>query len=171
MLTSRQVGHPAIGVLECPKCAGLWLAKDELQILLQKVRATAASTEPEIDLALPSYRSAERVTQDGPLYRTCPVCRKLMHRRNFGRKSGIIVDQCTPHGYWFDNQELEAVLRWVSRGGEQQVARLREEDQRQAGLRQQMDRQSEPATGGGSASRGGSGPLVDLLGWLASHIR
>jgi len=171
MLTSRQVGDPAIGVLECPRCAGLWLAKDELQLLLQKVRATSASTESEISITPPSYRSAERVTQDGPLYRACPVCSKLMHRRNFGRKSGIIVDQCGPHGYWFDNRELEAVLRWVQEGGELQVARLKDEEQRQATARQQMSQQLEPADAHWPPSRRGSGTLVDMLGWLVSRIR
>ena len=171
MLTSRQVGKPAIGVLECPRCAGLWLAKDELQLLLQKVRATSASTEAEISATPQTYRSAERVTQEGPLYRACPVCSKLMHRRNFGRKSGIIVDQCGPHGYWFDNRELEDLLRWVQQGGEIQVARLQDEEQREATRRKQFDRQLEPADADWPASHRGSGTLVEMLGWLVSRIR
>lgn len=171
MLTSRQVGDPALGVLECPRCAGLWLAKDELQLLLQKVRSTSASTESEIGPTPQSYQSAERVTQDGPLYRACPVCSKLMHRRNFGRKSGIIIDQCGPHGYWFDNQELEAILRWVQQGGELQVARLQDEEKREEERRQQFDRQLEPADADWPPPHQGSGTLVDMLGWLVRRIR
>lgn len=170
-LTSRQVGDPAIGVLECPRCAGLWLATDELQLLLQRVRATSASTETEVKIEQQDYRSQDRVSQEGPLYRECPDCGKLMHRRNFGRKSGIIVDQCGPHGYWFDNQELETVLRWVQEGGELRVARLRDDERREESRRQQMNRQLEPADSEWTPALRGSGTLVEMLSWLVTRIR
>ena len=170
MLTSRRVGDPAIGVLECPKCAGLWLATDEFQLLLQRVRATSATTETEMATGQQGYQSKDPVTQEGPLYRACPVCSKLMNRRNFGRKSGIIVDQCGPHGFWFDNQELEAILRWVQQGAELRVARLQDEEQREASRRKQMNRQMEPADPDWPPSQRGSGTLVDMLGWLVSRV-
>jgi hypothetical protein len=40
-----------------------------------------------------------------------------MHRRNFGRTSGIIVDVCSKHGTWFDAGELSRILTFVSSGG------------------------------------------------------
>jgi Zn-finger nucleic acid-binding protein len=171
MLTSRQIGDPAIGVLECPTCAGLWLSAEELQLLLQRVRATSANSDTEIIGDPQNYRSAERVTQDGPIYRSCPDCGKLMHRRNFGRKSGIIVDQCGPHGYWFDNQELESILRWVQQGGELRVARLEDEERQVAARREQMRQQLEPADSDWSPPSRGSGPLIDMLSWLVRRIR
>jgi len=171
MLSSRQIGDPAIGVLECPTCAGLWLATAELQILLQRVRATSANSDTEILVDPQNYQSAQRMTQDSPLYRACPACGKLMHRRNFGRKSGIIVDQCGPHGYWFDNQELESILRWVKQGGELRVARLEDEEQRAAARQEQMSRQLEPADSDWSPPSGGSGALVEMLNWLVGRVR
>jgi len=170
MLTSRQIGDPAIGVLECPRCAGLWLATNELQLLLKRVRSTSANSESDIAVDPQSYQSTGRISQTGPLYRACPVCGKLMHRRNFGRKSGIIVDNCRPHGYWFDTLELEAVLRWVQKGGELQVARLADEERREAARQEQLDRQMEPGNSDWPPSHRGSGTLVDVLGWLVSRV-
>ena len=170
-LTSRQIGDPAIGVLECPRCAGLWLAKEELQLLLERVRTTAARTEPEIAASRQDHDNTARVTQDGPLYRACPVCSKLMNRRNFGRKSGIIVDQCGPHGFWFDPQELESVLRWVRLGGEGRVARQEDEERRQAVRQQEFDRQLAPADSDWPTAAGRTGTLIDMLGWLVTRIR
>jgi Zn-finger nucleic acid-binding protein len=40
-----------------------------------------------------------------------------MHRRNFARVSGVIVDECRTHGTFFDAGELEDVLHFVRSGG------------------------------------------------------
>ena len=40
-----------------------------------------------------------------------------MNRRNFGDRSGVILDLCSPHGVWFDADELARVLDWVRAGG------------------------------------------------------
>ena len=94
-----------------------------------------------------------------------------MHRRNFGRKSGIIVDHCRPHGYWFDARELESVLRWVQKGGEVVVGRLEEEEDREAKRQQQLDRQLEPLDTEWPRSNRGARTLIDLLDWMAFRIR
>jgi Zn-finger nucleic acid-binding protein len=106
------------------------------------------------------------------LYRPCPVCGKLMHRLNFGRKSGIIVDSCRPHGLWFDANELDAVVRWIRTGGESEARRLRREMEADLERRADFDRQM-PTLGAGSGwseSVAGSGSLLSLLGWLLDRI-
>jgi hypothetical protein len=40
-----------------------------------------------------------------------------MNRVNFGRVSGVIVDQCAVHGTWFDADELPRVIEFVLAGG------------------------------------------------------
>jgi hypothetical protein len=40
-----------------------------------------------------------------------------MQRRNFGKRSGVIVDVCGKHGVWLDADELEAVAAFIERGG------------------------------------------------------
>lgn len=44
-----------------------------------------------------------------------------MHRKNFGGRSGVIVDVCTSHGTWFDAEELPRVLAFVEAGGLERV--------------------------------------------------
>jgi hypothetical protein len=39
-----------------------------------------------------------------------------MHRRNFGKSSGVIVDVCTFHGVWFDDKEVKEVLDFCTSG-------------------------------------------------------
>jgi len=106
------------------------------------------------------------------LYRPCPVCGKLMHRLNFGRKSGIILDSCRPHGLWFDANELDAVVRWIRAGGESEARRLHREMEADLERRAAFDRQT-PILGTGSGwseSVAGSGSLLTLLGWLLDRI-
>jgi len=104
------------------------------------------------------------------LYRPCPVCGKLMHRLNFGRRSGIILDSCQPHGLWFDANELDAVVRWIRTGGESEARRLRREMEADLERRQDFDRQIPTLGTGWSESVAGSGSLLSLLGWLLNRI-
>jgi Zn-finger nucleic acid-binding protein len=62
------------------------------------------------------------------IYRPCPTCNALMMRRNFGRVSGIIVDECRRHGSYFDIGELEDVLAFVRSGGLQAAQRHADEE-------------------------------------------
>ena len=54
-----------------------------------------------------------------------------MHRRNFGRKSGVVVDTCGAHGVWFDAGELDGVLAWLRAGGARRSEREAELERRQ----------------------------------------
>jgi hypothetical protein len=73
-------------------------------------------------------------------YRPCPARNQRMMRKNFARVSGIIVDECGPHGSFFDAGELEDVLDFVRSGGlalaqrkdEEERARLRKSEIRTA---------------------------------------
>jgi len=93
----------------CGKCKGLWLSNDDLEILTSERSAFSDDSLP-------------RKYVRGPLekrecYVKCPVCRKPMVRKNFGRISGIIIDICGDHGAWFDAGELEKVRTFVAGGG------------------------------------------------------
>ncbi len=129
-LTSRSLGGQQVPILECQRCAGLWLGRAAFAVLLDRARHDGAIRD---DREAP--RPAPRQSQSGPLYRPCPECGALMHRRNYGRRSGVIVDNCNAHGLWFDARELDDLLAWARRGGEAATAR------RQAEERGQLDRQ------------------------------
>ncbi|MCP4201041.1 MAG: hypothetical protein GY769_03820 [bacterium] len=114
-LSSRALGEERLTILECPRCAGLWLGGPAFQHLEEKARERALDWTPER-----TSTSRDRVELGNalkPLYRPCPDCNKLMNRRNYGQRSGVIVDVCTKHGVWFDMGELARILSWIRDGG------------------------------------------------------
>ena len=169
-LTSRQLGQPQISVLECPRCAGLWLSKATVQVLLEKVRSTSAAT------ALTSTEAASATMQPhvegspARLYRPCPECGKLMHRMNFGRKSGILLDSCRPHGLWFDANELDAVVRWIRGGGESAAMRHQREMDEDRQRRAEFEMKMPTLDSGWTGRAAGPRSLVELLGWALDRI-
>ena len=46
----------------------------------------------------------------------------MMQRKNFGRRSGVVVDWCGSHGTWLDANELEDIADFVAAGGLRQQA-------------------------------------------------
>jgi len=116
-LVSRSFGGERLSVLECGRCAGLWLGNAVFKHLEER----AQRQSPSIDVGPPHGASRPAAmasgSADAARYRPCPVCQRLMHRRNHGRKSGVVVDTCQQHGLWFDQGELAAILGWVRQGG------------------------------------------------------
>jgi Zn-finger nucleic acid-binding protein len=92
----------------CGSCGGEFCVRQVLQRLLS-VHAPAPGSQKQ-PYARPSPLS------DPVRYRKCPVCGKLMLRKNFGNSSGIIVDVCSAHGTWFDRGELGMVFEFVASG-------------------------------------------------------
>jgi Zn-finger nucleic acid-binding protein len=122
-LVSRSLGGDRISVLECGRCAGMWLGNEVFKHLEEGAQRLA----PPEGVGPPNGAQAPGAKGGGAVqaarYRPCPTCKVLMHRRNYGRKSGVIVDTCQAHGVWFDQGELDAILNWIRRGG---LARARE---------------------------------------------
>jgi Zn-finger nucleic acid-binding protein len=94
---------------ECDSCGGILL---DVEMMNKVVAARDHSTA--LRLALPK-REAKRETEVH--YLMCPVCKKSMNRKQFGRISGVVVDVCRTDGVWFDSGELVQVLAFVERGG------------------------------------------------------
>jgi Zn-finger nucleic acid-binding protein len=130
-LWQLEPGYRAIErfVQACPTCGGAWVDRPTLDELVRGAAAVAearGSSEP-----IPRQAIEERV-----VYRKCPSCAQMMHRRNFGRISGVIVDECRRCGTWFDEGELEAVLAFVRAGGLALAhAREQQEAEREAARR------------------------------------
>jgi Zn-finger nucleic acid-binding protein len=55
------------------------------------------------------------------------MCADLMNRVNFGKRSGVIVEVCKPHGVWFDKGELTRAIEFVAAGGLVETKRREEE--------------------------------------------
>lgn len=119
-LNLRNVEEGTVTVLECDHCAGVWIGHRIFGLLERRAKQ-------DVDLwSEPSAPNPGRkAEQTGTsFYRACVECGKLMNRRNYGHRSGVIVDVCREHGLWFDLGELEDILAWV-RGGGLEGARTR----------------------------------------------
>jgi Zn-finger nucleic acid-binding protein/ribosomal protein L40E len=112
-LVPRGVG--GVWLEECPACLGLWAPGDVMDRLVERIREKRRHDAP-----LPTARGTpeRRATwQADVTYRHCPECGGMMQRRNFGRRSGVIVDWCGEHGTWLDANEMEDIASFVFQGG------------------------------------------------------
>jgi len=94
---------------ECGKCYGLWLDTASFEHVCRNAEQKAA--------ALGSAQSVGPAALAPVRYVRCPQCNELMHRLNFARCSGVIVDVCRAHGTWFDANELHRIVHFVRAGG------------------------------------------------------
>jgi len=130
---AREVG--GLRVQECAKCLGLWTPDEVFDALVE--RATTAAREraangdaivPRVDGGNPASAEVE--------YRRCPVCDAMMTRRNFRKRSGVVVDRCRAHGTWLDAHELEQIAGFVLSGRAAEAERIeatRRDEERRRG--------------------------------------
>ena len=159
-LVSRKLKGGKVAILECGSCAGLWLNHDVFEHLVQKAA----------DAAPPAARRQVSVTgpvvqQQGPMYRPCVHCGKLMVRQNYGKRSGVIVDICGDHGAWFDAEELNRILQWVREAGLERSLVKDQLDKRGAQRLRRTPTGSYPVAGLKSRPTS-SGAAGDFLGGL-----
>ncbi|MDB5105131.1 MAG: hypothetical protein JWP91_2820 [Fibrobacteres bacterium] len=98
---------------QCEKCFGLFFPFFMLDLVLSDLSRFGflVDTRRLEDLSRNAPRE-EKVT-----YRKCPVCAKVMNRINFGKRSGVVTDQCFGHGIWLDSGELQRLVEWRNSGG------------------------------------------------------
>ena len=168
-LSSRRIDPARVSVLECPRCAGLWVSGGEFDLLKERSRAVASVVEGLGNPASSSDDSRAK-RQSGPLYRPCPICEKLMNRQNYGRRSGVIVDSCRGHGLWFDATELDGVLRWIRSGGEAAAQRRLREEIAEERRQMELRRFSEPMGDGLSQPTTKGAALGNLVAWLTGTL-
>jgi Zn-finger nucleic acid-binding protein len=134
--------HP----LECPLCLGVFLDGDEFIAIFtdqQRRRETARH---------PSGPESARLAFEDVRYLPCPSCEQPMNRVNYDKRSGVIIDYCAEHGYWFDAGEIEKVYRWVMTGGTvvQYAAdsKSKREGKRRFTLKPEPERRERPSASG-----------------------
>ncbi|MGE5175800.1 MAG: zf-TFIIB domain-containing protein [Hyphomicrobiales bacterium] len=110
-LGARNLG--GIWVDECPMCLGLWAPGDVLDRLVERVLERRRKEAP----AAGAHHERRAAWQETITYRKCPGCGAQMQRKNFGRRSGVIVDWCGSHGTWLDAHEMEDIAAFVLEGG------------------------------------------------------
>jgi Zn-finger nucleic acid-binding protein len=130
----RWIAVGDLDLLECEKCDGTWIEADAFERLCANRESQAAVLHTKVGV--------DAVKIETPRYRPCLRCQKLMHRMNFGRRSGTVVDVCRGHGTFLDRGELHQVVRFVHDGGldrtrRAEIAELREEQRRLQALQTQ----------------------------------
>jgi Zn-finger nucleic acid-binding protein len=113
VMGSRNVG--GLWVDECPQCLGLWAPGDVMDRLVDKVEEKRRTSNPSPSSSGP--RERQSAWQEEVVYRHCPECRGTMQRKNFGMRSGVVVDWCGSHGTWLDAHEMEDIAAFVLAGG------------------------------------------------------
>ncbi len=88
----------------CPDCDGLWFDAQELHQLFTLVGASERLKQLEAQL--------DKLPHTTPR-RNCPRCQgRLTPVQAAAASSELILDECPrEHGIWFDQGELEALLR------------------------------------------------------------
>lgn len=147
---------------ECNSCGGLWIDESFFEEI---VEARDLSAIQKSDSHAVKAGEGER---DRVRYLKCPTCSTFMHRKNYAGCSGVIIDWCKGHGFWFDKDELARILQFVSEGGLDKSRRLQIEDAkkelRRTKERTKRSRAMEPSLNTGDMYRAGSDDLlfVDL---------
>lgn len=167
-LISRGLGGEGLTVFECGRCGGLWLGNEVFELLEQRAREGQLSWLKE---AVTAENSAPHIArpgeQPGPWYRPCVICGKPMNRRNYGRKSGVIIDHCAAHGLWLDRGELHQIIAWIQDGGLSRKRLVDEEDRRAAEsverMRKAMASEPEPGEGWLGPIQPRHGGLIDFI--------
>lgn len=113
-LVARSVG--TLVCHECRECHGLWLPSNDFDAVIDKALAGRRAS-PSDGLASPKAPRRKPARAFKVVYRRCPVCGDIMNRKNYGGRSGIILDWCGPHGTWLDADELEEIVTYIVEGG------------------------------------------------------
>src|ERR1043166_6027645 len=133
----RPVQIGSTPMYECASCASVWLNGGIFtQLCLDRQERGAVAAFIDVGV---TTSNVQATTGGRVRYVPCPQCRKLMNRENFGRRSGVVIDICKPHGVWFERGELHSVIAFIESGAFE-VARKaeekRKEDERQVLLKQ-----------------------------------
>jgi len=164
LMPSRAVGD--IPVNECPTCNGLWVRGERFdQLVARAVDAVRKSEQDALPGRTPRRAGANPAAQ-AVRYRKCPECEAFMHRRNYRKCSGIILDRCASHGTWLDADELEEIAGFIlEQGGVPPEPRLEPRPAPRRSERESRFHVYSSTTELRRESAGGS-----LLGFLASLL-
>jgi Zn-finger nucleic acid-binding protein len=92
----------------CQGCGGMWLDRDEFHLATREFTVFRDGDKGQY------FRDSLKDTLE---YVPCVRCGKVMNRKNFGRISGVVIDECARHGVWLDAGELEKIRHFIADGG------------------------------------------------------
>jgi Zn-finger nucleic acid-binding protein len=118
---------------ECTDCGGIWLEESEFENVTDDREAAAVT-----NFVKGRSTRVERAStpESSVRYLKCPTCQQMMNRKNFASASGVIIDWCQGHGYWFDCHELERIVTFIDEGGLQYAEEMEQERERAGAWRE-----------------------------------
>ncbi|HEX20612.1 MAG TPA: hypothetical protein ENG78_07330 [Acidiferrobacteraceae bacterium] len=104
----KQTYEADIEIDVCPRCAGVWLDKGELEAIEETIENDyIEELEKFPDYVGSAYTMA---LQKKAAEITCPDCNTTMERKEYAYTSQIMIDKCPKcHGIWLDKGELQAL--------------------------------------------------------------
>lgn len=129
--------HGRFLIDRCEQCLGIFFDPGELEALLE---ATVSNVTGIDRFGLEAINEKREPNQYPIAYIKCPVCEQLMHRVNFGVKSGVIIDRCKQHGIWLDGGELRQLFEWMKLGGQLLEQERQEQKQKEVLQREKEER-------------------------------
>ncbi len=148
---------------QCNSCGGLWVDQTAFERITEEAEKQQGALQALGSIPAPKGTLSAEATK--VVYLRCPDCDKMMNRRNYAKRSGVIIDVCKAHGIWFDHDELTRVIRFVKDGGLDESRRQAREEHQQA-MRRRSSRQS---FGGGSPTRSGGHRWLDAADELDTN--
>jgi Zn-finger nucleic acid-binding protein len=151
-----------VTLLECAACDGLWIDAEAFERICADRESQAA--------VLHKDEARRDIREQRVSYRPCVRCGTMMHRVNFARLSGAILDVCKPHGTFLDRGELQDVVRFIQNGGlerarQRQLEDLKEQERslRAQDVRLQGERRSTAPWDGWHQTGSGFADLLSLF--------
>lgn len=160
--------HAKISV--CSGCGGSFASHQVFNALIEREQERFEQRRGPGELRLENVKRFVLPQSSSIQYKGCPVCNERMHRKNYGRLSGVVVDQCAKHGVFFDAGELPQILEFVSTGGLAVASQKRDRERKQEAKRAQYYQGSGEANPSfymenrGSLQTFNNGPALELLG-------
>lgn len=168
-LAQVQLGETTVS--ECESCHGLWVEASTFDSICVDRERQSTVLGAASSAFIPGQRSFDPVIK----YVRCPHCRCLMHRVNFAKCSGVIIDTCKGHGCWFDRDELQHIVEFIRTGG-LDLSRAREKAELEAARRRLQAAQSDANSQWGHRTVAGEwafteSDLFDIAGSISDIFR
>jgi Zn-finger nucleic acid-binding protein len=122
---------------QCSQCFSLFFDPGELEFILNQT-----VNKPEVVNHLKLNQLIEQhYDQDHSIsYKPCPSCGEIMNRKNYGARSGVVIDYCSQHGVFLDSGELMRLCQWAKAGGQEHSQRI-DEAKTKAAQKRDLQRQ------------------------------
>jgi Zn-finger nucleic acid-binding protein len=89
----------------CTGCKGVWFDSGELELLLEAAEVEDYRVFLDEIIDKPEAATGEKK-------RKCPICNAKMRKACIDDDNQVLIDICRyEHGIWFDNQELQHLLK------------------------------------------------------------